>query len=455
MQIRTRLTLLFLLLAAGILAAVLSAVYWMFKKNTEESFYQGLINQTEVAAQTILLDANKLHPMPSNWIAPDDDINNLPYQENLSIFDQSYQRVFSTNPNAVPIPARDLETIYKHGEERFIHFNLHAYGRTVSAPDSRPYVIVTEGYCNPTVILELRNILIFSFLIGVFLVAVSGWYYAGRALDPVTSILHEVEKIQPSDLSKRVETIKNKDEIGRLAITFNLLLERVERAFLMQKMFISNVSHELNNPLTAIRSQIDVLLQRDRSQEQYKVALNSVLDDLKSLNNMEQQLMDLARVYTTPHSIPRSPTRLDELLWQASDQHKKRNPEYPITIEILKLPEQEEDLIIHANETLLKLALLNLMNNACKYSPDNSAQIKASFEKGRHQIEICDKGDGIPEEERHLIFEPFYRSPRHLQVKGTGIGLSLVKSILNLHEIDISVESPPSGGTIFRLIFPE
>jgi signal transduction histidine kinase len=233
------------------------------------------------------------------------------------------------------------------------------------------------------------------------------------------------------------------------------LLDRVERAFQMQRMFVSNVSHELKNPLTAIRAQLDVALQRDREPEIYRKALQSVLDDIQDLSETEQKLLYLARVYNSPQSIPLGPTRLDELLWQTMEQFKKQHPEYRASIEFGEMPESGDGLLVSANEPLLRLAILNLMSNACKYSPDQKVLIRAVFQPGgRHAIEVCDNGSGIPEAEKALIFEPFYRSPRHLTIKGTGIGLSLVKSILNLHQIDLSVESPKHGGSVFRLVFP-
>jgi signal transduction histidine kinase len=452
MQIRTRLTLLFLLLAASILVAVLLGVYWLFNKNTEEAFFEGLESKVTLTAQTVLPGEAQLLPTPNEWIAPEEDT--LSYRENISIFDNSYTRVFSIHRDAPPISARELQEIYQKEEARFKHFNLHAFGRKVNTATAQ-YVIIAEGYCDPTATLQLRNILIFSFLIGAFLVAISGWYYAGRALQPMSQIVTAVENIQPSDLSRRVTTGNSRDELARMAETFNHLLDRVERAFQMQRMFVSNVSHELKNPLTAIRAQLEVALQRDRDPEAYRKALQSVLDDIQELSETEQKLLQLARVYNSPQNIALTPTRLDELLWQTIEQFQKQHPEYNANIELEEMPETTEALLVSANEPLLRLAILNLMSNACKYSPDHKVLVRVVFKpEGQHELEVCDKGPGVPDAEKALIFEPFYRSPRHIKLKGTGIGLSLVKSILNLHQIALSVESPATGGTVFRLVFP-
>ncbi|MFN5366283.1 MAG: sensor histidine kinase, partial [Bacteroidota bacterium] len=202
-----------------------------------------------------------------------------------------------------------------------------------------------------------------------------------------------------------------------------------------------------------IRSQLDVALQRDRTADEYKIALESVLDDIRDLSETEQRLLHLARVYTNPHSIEMSATRLDELIWQAVDQLHKQFPGARAIVYFSEMPEDGEDLEISANEPLLRMALVNIMNNACKYSPDNQATLNAFFRAdGKHTLEIADNGPGIPDEEKLLVFEPFYRSPRHLlSVRGTGIGLSLVKSILDLHNIAIRIEDRVEGGSVFIL----
>jgi signal transduction histidine kinase len=160
-------------------------------------------------------------------------------------------------------------------------------------------------------------------------------------------------------------------------------------------------------------------------------------------------------VYNNPQHIPLVPVRLDELLWETAEQFKKQHPEYQLNLQFGDMPDQSDAMTVLANEPLLRLALLNLMTNACKYAPDHKVRLHAEFHNnGAHVLEVCDNGPGIPEEELALIFEPFYRSPRHLTLKGTGIGLSLVKSILQLHQIDLEVECPAGGGSIFRLNFP-
>lgn len=455
MQIRTRLTLLFLMIAASILASVLFAVWWTYKQHTEAIFFQNLESKAELTAQTALREVENLRPLPIARTEPE-ETDTLPYRENISLYNDAYERVFSMRPDAVLFPVKTLQQIQNTGRYQFRHENLHALGMVMVSPTLRPFTIVAEGYCDPDELGHLRNILIISFIFGMAAIAASGWYFAGQALAPVSRIMDQVNTLQPDDLSRRVEAGPNRDELARLAETFNRLLDRVERAFRMQRMFLSNVSHELKNPLMAMRAQLDVTLQRDREPAAYREAIKSVLEDVRSLSDVEENLLQLARIYNNPNDIPFEPVRLDELLWQAQEQLRKNFPEYRVALELEQMPETEDALFVSANEALLRTALLNLINNACKYSPDRRAHVRVVFHpEGAHIIEVSDNGPGIPAGEISLIFEPFYRSPQHRAgIKGTGIGLSLVRSILQIHRIGLQVKQAPAGGAVFQLQFP-
>ena len=453
MQIRTRLTLLYLLNAAGILAGVLLAAYSIYQTRTEEAFYQGLQSKLDMTVQTALRDPGQLRALPPIWTDPEDDT--LAYRDNISLFNNAYERIFALHPDMVPISVKVLQDIYTEQEVRFVHYNLHGLGRLVAHPDNGNYAVVVEGYCDPTGLNDLRTVLIFSFLAGLALMALSGWYFAGQALAPVLRMVQEVQSLEPTDLRRRVAIGASRDELARLAETFNGLLDRVEQAFRMQRLFLSNVSHELKNPLTAIRTQLDVALQREREPEAYRRSLRSVLEDVNAMTEVEENLLQLARIQNGPAHIPLTAVRLDELLWQTKDLLQKRRPDYKVILRYGAMPESDQDLWVQANEALLRTALLNLLDNGCKYSPDQQVQLRARFQAdGAHEIDVFNNGPGIPPEEWPLLFEPFYRSPRHLALGGTGIGLSLVKSILALHHITLTALSPAEGGTLFRLVFP-
>lgn len=451
MQIRTRLSLAFFGIAACILAGLFAYVYWAFKKDSDELFYQNLHSKALVSAQALMPEADQLIPLAATLGNEEDT---LPYRDNISLYDQSYRRVFSAQADAPEVGARVLQLALGGEESRFSHHNLEALAILSYSRSNQPYVVVAEGFYEQSGIRQLGKLLIISYLAGLFILLAGTWYFAGRALRPVSRFMSEINGLSPEHPEQRLQTQGETNEIAMLAETFNKMLDRVENAFRMQRMFLSNVSHELKNPLTAIRAQIEVALQRERNPQAYRSALDSILDDVTRISELEEKLLQLARLYNDPSGIHFEKLRLDELIWQTKVQLLKNHPDYQVNIEFYNLPEDADKLLVSANEPLLQSALLNLLNNACKYSPDHRAHLVAVFDAGgAHRVDISDNGPGIPPEERTLIFEPFYRGTQQRNTKGSGIGLSLTKSILELHKVAISVDNLPARGAVFSLRF--
>ena len=161
MQIRTRLTLLYLAIAAVILALVLVAVWVVFKKDTEENFYKNLRSQAQLAANNPQFTAEKTAVL---WSAPEGDT--LPYLENVSVYNDAYERVFSLFPEAVPVSVKVLQDVQTKGEIRFRHYNLHALGLSFRDNKQRQFVVVAEGQCDDTALWNLSRILVMA----------SGWH---------------------------------------------------------------------------------------------------------------------------------------------------------------------------------------------------------------------------------------------------------------------------------------
>lgn len=454
MQIRSKLTLQFILLVAGILLFSHYFIYFKFREFSINEFYAGLRSKSLMTAEMVLHDESTLKPLANQL---NTGSKTLPFRENIIIYNQNLEKVFAFNPNANPLNPQELKNIKKGNEYHFDRgkSNLICFRHT--SQSGKEYLIVGESVFSSEYLRRLCNILLITFLIAIGIVAAGGWIYAAQALAPVSRIINQVDQILPNDLSARLRVKSQKDELARLVKTFNRLLDRIQFAFKMQKSFISNVSHELKNPLSVIISQLEVSLDKaERSPEEYRNTLSSVLDDMYELNGITEKLLQLARVYSEDTNIPFENVRLDELMLQCRETLIRLHPDYHVVFDLEGVPESEEDLYVHGNEPLLRAAFLNLMDNGCKFSPDKRVSVKIHFDAlGKHRVEISDHGPGISEKDLQLIFQPFYRSSESIHVRGSGIGLSLVDSIMKIHKIHMDVRSTQGVGTIFRLNFTQ
>jgi signal transduction histidine kinase len=256
-----------------------------------------------------------------------------------------------------------------------------------------------------------------------------------------------------ASLDLRLDEGNGKDELAHLAHTFNLMLDRLETAFEVQKDFISNASHELRTPLTAIRGQLEVLLMKDRPAGDYRKATTAVLEDMRKLNRMLDRLLLMAHASSEGAREGFREVRIDEILWQAREELLKHEKEYTVTIALDENISDIENLIINGDEQLL-LSAAPFMENGCKYSPDRSVRVFLSHDEKHISIGFTDNGPGIAEDEIERIFESFYRSKSTASVRGHGIGLSLVKKIIDIHHGEISVYSRPGEGTTITFSFP-
>jgi signal transduction histidine kinase len=455
MQIRLRLTLQFILIAAGILVTAFLYVHFQFNRNLEDEYYNNLRSKALIIAEMVA--GLKTDEQEFKIQAPTDFSGRLSseYPENISLYSMEGKRLYTFNPAPDDIKASAFQDVIENGECKFTHGKFSALGVIYQNRLGEKYIVIAESVFDKVHINNLSRILILVFLISIALVAAGGWFFAREALSPVSAIMNQVDALLPTDMSHRLETSDQKDELSRLVITFNKLLDRIQHAFKNQRMFLSNISHELKNPLNVIVSQVEVTLDKERSVDEYQHTLNSVLADVKELNEVAEKLMQLARVNADDSTIQFQSIRIDELIWQSKETLIKNHPDYTIYFDVINLPEKESLLFVSANEQLLRTAMINLMDNGCKFSADKMVKVSLSFDAGGHgNIEVMDRGPGIPENELPLVFDPFYRSPKTAAVKGSGIGLSLVNTILKLHHVDLKVNSIPGQGTTFTLHFP-
>lgn len=430
-----------------------AAIYYSSASYRANDFYSRLHNKGKSVAK-LLFDPIVVDSSRVTKIEKDNPVNL--HNEKITILDFKNDTTFTSDKRGEIKLRNDLiERIRLHEVIYFRQGEYEVLGTIYEAKFNRFVLIAAatdiEGfqYLN-----ELGTILIVVFFISLIILALAGWIYSGKALKPISDVIKDVEDITITKLNLRVSEGNGTDEIGRLAKTFNSMLERLEVSFIMQKDFISNASHELRTPLTSINGQLEVLMMKERSSEEYKAAVGSVLDDLRTLIDLSNRLLLIARTTSEGSINLNKKVRVDEIIWQAQEETKRYNKEYRINISLDNSLTDSEQMLINGDEAMLKVAVSNLIDNACKYSPDHSVEIKIEPSGKNIGILFSDNGIGISEEEIQKVFEPFYRASNAITYPGTGIGLQLVSQIIKKHKGAIKLTSTIGKGTKVHLTLP-
>ena len=294
--------------------------------------------------------------------------------------------------------------------------------------------------------MSLLHIQLWVVFFSLLIIAGFAFYNATWSLRPFKKIVQEVDAIEPSELKRRL-TVSGSDELSQLSQTFNKLLDRIAQAFEMEKSFIANASHELRTPVTSVLGQIEVILNKDRTGEEYRAILQSVYEDTGQMANIINGFLDLAEANLAYKNIEMEPVGIDELLFAVVDDFEKRKPNYGISVEFLRNPDSDNQIQCLGNARLLQLLFSNLIDNACKYSSEKKAKVKIDFNEKEIMVSVTDYGIGIPGQDLNNIFKPMYRAGNVVGEPGHGIGLAIVQRIATLHHANVGIESELNIGT--------
>jgi signal transduction histidine kinase len=453
MNIRQKLTYQFLVIVSVILFAASTSIYIFSTNYRSNDFYERLINKASSTANLLIsvdeIDINLLRRIER------DNPTSLP-RERLTVYNSDNADIFSTDHgDLLATTPKFLDSVRTVKQVRFQKDSFEVVAFVFDGKTKNNVVVAgAVDIYGKKRLANLKNTLTYVALVSLILVFLSGWFFAGQALAPIKNIIDRVDEIGINKLNLRVDEGKGKDELSRLAKTFNRMLAGLEEGFLIQKNFIANASHELRTPLTAITGQLEVDLLKDRTPAEYKETLESVLEDMKNLNSISNRLLLLTQTNLESSQLQFVPVRVDELLWQIKADLEKRNRDYHVLIDLNEALIDDRMLTVSGNEELLKVAFSNLADNGCKYSPDHKVWVKLNPEKGRIIIQFIDKGIGIDKSDLPQLFEPFYRGKNALSYKGHGIGLSLVKRIIAMHHGTLKAVSSPNDGTVFTVTLP-
>ena len=276
----------------------------------------------------------------------------------------------------------------------------------------------------------------------ILIAAVSGGYLiAGRALVPIIALTDELARIEPRDLSRRLDPGKANDEVARLTHAINALLDRVERASNTERRFAADAAHELRTPLAVLRTGLEVALSRQRTQAEYADAIGAAFNKVVALCAMADQLLTLARL-DQEASLERERVDLGALMREVAEAVEPLVQSKPVALAV----NATEAVVVDGNPIHLKRLVINLIDNAIKFTPAHGrVEIDAAARDGQAMVRVADRGPGIPPDDLPLIFDRFFRGKAR-GASGNGLGLSLCREIVRLHRGEITAANRAGGG---------
>jgi two-component system sensor histidine kinase ArlS len=454
MKLSLKLNLLFALLVSGILFAMALIIYNVSRNNVQTEFNQRL--RTRAGRTAYLYKA--LKDTTGLLKSLDEQSPAALLNKSVTIYDTAFRKIYEFHDAGTTALVPEESWLTTSKEEGGFFFtkkerkDVCVYYDNQQSP---PFILVVaaENITGEKYINDLKKAFLLFFPVAVLVTLAIGYLFSRSIIKPVKETIHDVQLISSQNLSQRLYIGKRKDELGELNRTFNELLNRLEESFAIQRRFISNASHEFSTPLTSISSQIEVAQLQNRSSEEYKRVLDSVLEDVKDLQQLTKTLLEIAKA-GTHGTISLDKIRIDEVILKAHSDVLKLDNSFTVALEFPDLPEDENEAMIFGNALLLQSACKNIMENGCKYSPDKTVHVQLLLHTDNIEILFSNKSDSISEEEISRLFEPFYRSGNSGGKSGVGLGLTLTRRIISLHKGSVTVQSHPDKGTVFRILLP-
>lgn len=451
MKLSYRIALLYAALSILMVLMVSLIDYYWILQNTSEDFYKRLEFRTKLTSQ---MNIGNLKMRNGVYEFEKIQLDKLPQQREYFIREDNVVDIIAKH--RLPLNQNFFAEAKQQGKSRHRRRSIYYVGQYFKDEQKGPYFIVVAAK-NEAAASYLRNavqVILISVSIALILSLIAGLAFSRVMLSTVGHINEKLKNITATQLHQRLHITGKYDELSELKHTFNNMLDRLETTFETQKNFISNASHELNTPLTGIIGESEYILNKPRTAEEYQNSIKTILYDAERLQKIISSLLHLAQTGYNGRVQEFKVCRIDELLYIVKNIVDDRIPDNKVFVNMELAPDDEQNLLINANEALLEIALSNIVMNACKYSDNKPVHVTLAASKARLFIIIEDHGIGIPKDEIAYIYEPFFRASNTGNFTGYGIGLPLARNIIRMHQGELEVTSEENIGTKIRITFP-
>ena len=450
MKIRNKIAVTFAGIVSFVLLFSFSLIYYLSAHYMEKDFYSLVLDKANLTAWKYF-EQDEMSPTVYAKVISS-YAKSLPDAQEIVLDTKDIKLV---NDSLEKIISKELAANLLKGKTiKFSNQDKQSVG--IYYPDNQGNFVVIITALNETghqQLQKLFELLLLIFSVSILFMFLIGQLYAKNILHPIVNILKNIKKIRVTNLNLRLNETPGNDELAELTRTFNQMLDRLENSFTLQKTFIHNASHELKNPLTAILGKTEIALGKERSTDEYIKTLNEIMMEADRLDLLTRNLLSLAQTDFDLSTLTKEEIRLDELIWEIKEHFDKTKYTGRIEVHFSIIPEISDLVTIMGMLGLIRIAIENIIDNACKFSGQQKVVVTLKATQKIIQLQIADKGIGIPEPESKDLFQPFFRASNAMAFKGSGIGLSLVHKIITMFGGTIAIASFPGKGTTVTVNF--
>lgn len=459
-SVRARLTLWYVFVFGSLLVGFSLIIYALLSRSLYERFDQSLSNAVQATAAEFLSELEETSGNPEAGAAETQKELRLP--NNYTVIFTDGELLASNFPEAEPfIPSQELLSAVRDEDQVSFH-TVAGFGKAgarmavvhTKAGGQDFYVGVAEPlYGLAEQIETIRRIFYIGLPATLLVAGVGGFLLAKKSLSPVIEMSEQAKRIGATNLQERMTVSNPGDELGRLAETFNELLSRLNHSFENMRGFMADASHELRTPLSIIRGEADVTLSQERSADEYKESLAIIQDEARRLSIIVDDMLALARADAGQHPLKLEEFYLNDLVEDSCRAAQVLAVRKGVALRL----DLNEDIAFCGDEVLLRRLIMNLLDNAIKYTPaGGSVSVRLISEPAGVKFIVSDTGIGIPAEAAPYIFERFYRADkaRSRADGGSGLGLAIAKWVAEAHKGSIDLISNPDHGSKFIVLLP-
>jgi two-component system sensor histidine kinase ArlS len=444
MSIKQKITIVFGLLVATILL-LFSIFIFQAYESYRHSLMQSRLQRRALSAQTYFLNRSEFHRF--SFLI-------LPEQKEM-IFDVENQLVYSSSGPNDYVPTNDL-LLEAHRKEVYFDYKTPEWpsvkeGVALSFKhQNRLYIVVVTAYDlnGRQTSSNLVAILLGGNIVSLVVIILAGFLFARRAMYPFDQLISQINTATVNDFSFRLVYKSGPDEANYLADSFNKLLSRLQQLALSHEHFISYASHEIRTPLTVVKGMLETSLAYDHTLPATQESIEKALYRLEGAIDLANALLQLTEVEgLNPNWLLEDINVVDTIL-DTVGYFQEKYPEQQIELQLTDVfTEISSKIKVVGNTSLLRTALVNIIDNASKYSNHQPVQVELTYQPLWVIIEVIDQGIGIPEDQLSEVFLPMMRAENVGAIKGFGLGLTLSEKIITIHQGVLSIQSVPNQGT--------